>query len=97
MRDLHPPILQLLGYYARKTNSQPVLAILAKRDIDDEAEAKELLAFLDVMSDAIAVDAKSQVAVLENEHVHTSDAVKVSEVIESYLEARGYGHLLPDD
>jgi hypothetical protein len=43
------------------------------------------------------VDARNKVSVLENEPVHTSDAVKVSEVVESYLEERGYGHLLPDD
>jgi hypothetical protein len=97
MKNFHPPIQKLIEHYARKTKSKQILEILSKGDVSTEADAQALFEFLDVMSDAIGVDAQNNVSVLENERVHTSDAVKVSEVVESYLEQRGFGHLLPDD
>src|ERR1044071_7043661 len=97
MKNFHSPVRKLIEYYARKSGAQLVLSLLAKGDVSNETEAKALLDFLEVMSEAVAVDARNHVSVLENEIVHTSDAVKISDLVESYLEERGFGHLLPDD
>lgn len=97
MRNFHSPVQKLIEHYARKSDDQLVLSLLAKGDVSNETEAKALLDFLEVMSDAVAMDARNHVSVLGNEMVHTSDAVKICQLVESYLEERGFGHLLPDD
>ncbi|MET0390612.1 MAG: hypothetical protein ABW321_31865 [Polyangiales bacterium] len=89
--------MKLIDYYARKTGAQAVLAILAKGGVSSDAEAQALLAFLDVLGEAVREDAQNNAVVLEGERVDTSDAVKVSEVVERHLDTSGYGHLLPDD
>lgn len=96
MKDFHKPILLLMAHYAEATRSTQVQRILAKASVDSDDEARALLAFLDVLCQRVAEDARRQVMVL-NQPVHPADAETVCEVVQSYLEGAGYAHLLDQD
>ena len=85
-----------MAYYAKKLGAVEVQKILGKESIDSEHEAKSILNFLDQMCPKVAEDAANGVVVL-NQVVHTTDAEKVCNVIEDYIEEAGYGNLLDDE
>lgn len=93
MKNIHQPIKDIMSHYASNPENINVLAVLEKESIDSEQEAKAVLAFLDLMSDKIAEDAKSNVVVLQ-QPIHTTDAEKICDVIEDYIEELGYEHLI---
>ena len=89
MKDFHPPILKLLRHYATAANASEVLVLLSKGAVDSAHEAKLLYDFLATFCELVAVDAQSEVTVL-NQPIHTTDAEKVCEVVEDYLNELGY-------
>lgn len=92
MKNLHAPIVDFLIYYARALNNEQVQAILGKMSVDNEAEAKELLGFLDPMCSQVANDSKAGI-IISQQAVTTYDAEKVCNEVERYLDNIGYGHL----
>ena len=82
-----------MTYYAKEFGAVEVQKILEKESIDSEHEAKSILNFLGQMCPKVAEDATNGVVVL-NQVVHTTDAEKVCNVIEDYIEDAGYGDLL---
>lgn len=97
MKDFHPPILKLLEHYADVTGSSGAQRIIEKRTVESEAEARTLLAFLDVMFNRVIEDSKRNVCVL-SQAIIPSDGEKVILQVHGYLEELGYGHLVsPDD
>ena len=96
MKNFHPPIIEFMNHYAAVTESATVQGILDKRSVDSEAEARAMLEFLDLMCSRVAEDTKRGV-VVGNQRVVTSDAEKVCEAVESYLEELGYDDLMSDD
>jgi hypothetical protein len=93
MKKIHQPIKDVMYHYAEKFSDDAVLSILKKEEIGNEISAKQVLNFLDKMCDQIAIDAKENYIIL-NQPVHTTDAEKICDVIEDYIEALGYDHLL---
>ncbi|TMO00088.1 hypothetical protein [Pseudoalteromonas sp. S558] len=93
MKNIHQPIKDIMSYYASSLENKNVLAILEKQSIDSEQEAKEVITFLDLMSDKIAEDSKANVVVLQ-QPIHTTDAEKICDVLEDYIEELGYEHLI---
>ena len=89
MKNFHPPILTLLKHYAAAAKDAEIVELLNKGEVESEQEAKVLYAFLSTMCELVAADAKKGVVVL-NQPVHTTDAEKVCEVVEDYLNDRGY-------
>jgi hypothetical protein len=93
MKNIHQPILDIMKYYAAELGSETVKVVMEKQAIESEDEAKEILIFLDEMCSKVSIDAKDNVVVL-NQPIHTSDAEKVCDVIEDYIEELGYGNLI---
>lgn len=93
MKNMHQPILDIMKHYAGELGSETVKVVLEKRAIESVDEAKEVLHFLDEMCNKVSIDAKENVVVL-NQPIHTSDAEKVCDVIEDYIEELGYGNLI---
>lgn len=93
MKNIHKPIIDFMVYYAGKLQDESVLSILNKLSIENEGEAKSILVFLNSMCDHVVEDSKNGVVVL-NQAVCTSDAEKVCDVIEDYIEEIGYEHLV---
>jgi hypothetical protein len=93
MKNIHQPILDIMKYYAAELGSETVKVVMEKQAIESEDEAKEILIFLDEMCSKVSIDAKDNVVVL-NQPIHTSDAEKVCDVIEDYIEVLGYGNLI---
>lgn len=93
MKNIHKPIIDFMVFYAEKLNDNAVLSVLNKLSIDTEDEAKSVLAFLDSMCEIVVEDSKNKVVVL-NQAVCTSDAEKVCDVIEDYVEEAGFAHLV---
>ncbi|MET1257593.1 hypothetical protein [Aliikangiella maris] len=93
MKNIHQPIKDIMSYYASNLENKSVLEILEKQSIDSEQEAKEVIAFLNLMSDKIAEDSKDNIVVLQ-QPIHTTDAEKICDVIEDYIEELGYEHLI---
>ncbi|QFT53278.1 hypothetical protein [Microbulbifer sp. THAF38] len=89
MKNIHQPIKDIMSYYAQKLSNQKVLNILQKDSIESEDEAKDILLFLDSMCTEIAQDAQNNVVVLR-QPIKTSDAEKICDVIEDYIEEIGY-------
>ena len=79
--------------YATELECENILSILKNESIDSEEEARDMLGFLDSMCEKIAIDAKENLVIL-NQPIHTTDAEKICDVIEDYLEELGYGHLV---
>jgi len=92
MKNIHQPIIEIMAYYAKELDNKKVQEILQKESIDTELEAKEILNFLDSMCEQVAVDSKSNIVVLR-QPIHTTDAEKVCDVMEDFIEELGYGHL----
>ena len=92
MKNLHAPIIEFLNYYASTLNNEQVQNILNKMAVDNEAEAKALLEFLDSMCGQVASDTKSGI-IVSQQTVTTYDAEKVCNEVERYLDANGYGYL----
>ncbi len=80
-------------HYAAELKNESVLSILKKESVDNETEARDVLTFLDSMCAKIATDAKENVIVL-HQPIHTTDAEKICDVIEDYLEELGYEDLI---
>ena len=93
MKNIHQPIKDIMKHYAAELEDEKILSVLQKESIDSESEAKDVLVFLDSMCKRIAIDAKRNVIIL-HQPVHTTDAEKICNVIEDYIEDLGYGHLL---
>ena len=93
MKNIHQPIKDIMRHYATELKDEKILSVLQKESIDSESEAKDVLVFLDSMCKKIAIDAKENVIIL-HQPVHTTDAEKICNVIEDYIEDLGYGHLL---
>ncbi len=93
MKNIHQPIKDIMSYYASNLKNKNILVILEKESIDSEQEAKEVLTFLDLMSDKIVADSKDNVVVLQQQ-IHTTDAEKVCDVIEDYIAELGYEYLM---
>lgn len=93
MKNIHQPILDIMKYYASELGRETVKSVIKKQAIESEDEAKEILIFLDEMCSKVSVDAKENVIIL-NQPIHTSDAEKVCDVIEDYIEELGYGNLI---
>ncbi len=93
MKNIHKPIIDFMAYYAKQLNDETVLRVLSNLSINTEDEAKRVLSFLEIMCDHVIEDAKNNVVVL-NQSVCTSDAEKVCDVIEDYIEEIGYEHLV---
>ena len=92
MKNIHKPIIDFMSYYAKKLNDESVLSVLKKLSIESEDEAKNVLSFLNNMCDLVLEDSKNSIVVL-NQAVCTTDAEKVCDVIEDYIEDIGYEHL----
>lgn len=92
MKNLHAPIVEFLSYYARTLDNELVQGILSKMAVDNEAEAKELLEFLDPMCSQVANDAKAGI-IVSQQAVTTYDAEKVCNEVERYLDKIGYSYL----
>jgi len=93
MKNIHQSILDFVLYYAQKLKNEVVLSVLTKQKIDNEAEARAVLLFLNDMSNRVIIDVKHDVVVL-NRKVQTSDAEKVCNVVEGYIEDSGYAYLV---
>lgn len=93
MKNIHQPIKEIMKYYAIKLENETASLVINKEAIESEGEAKEFLSFLETMCNTIAVDAKESVVVL-NQPIHTTDAEKVCDIMEDYIEGLGYGHLI---
>ncbi len=92
MKNFHAPIIEFLNYYASTLNNEQVQGILKKLAVDNEAEAKELLNFLDAMCLQVLTDAKIGI-IVSQQTVTSYDAEKVCNEIERYLDEIGYGYL----
>ncbi len=93
MKNIHKPILDFMSYYAKKLGDDNVISVLDKLSIDNEDEAKKLLSFLNEMCSHVKQDSSNNVVVL-NQVVCTSDAEKVCDIIEDYIEEIGYENLV---
>jgi len=93
MKNIHQPIKDILSYYANILKNERVIEILNKESIDSKNEAKELYLFLEPMCNKIAEDAKNGTTVLR-QPIHTTDAEKICNIIEDYIEEIGYENLI---
>lgn len=95
MKDIHAPILQIMRHYANVLDDQETLHILEKLTVDQESEARALLAFLDRMCDRMKPDIQAGMHLLA-EPLASSDAEKICMTVQDYLEDKGYGYLVSD-
>lgn len=93
MKNIHKPILDFMFFYAQKLDNENVIAVLEKQAIDNEDEARAIVSFLNIMCELVQKDSMKDVVVL-NQVVCTSDAEKVCDVMEDYIEEIGYEHLV---
>lgn len=93
MKNIQPLIKKFMAHYASEFDAIEIQKILAKESIDSKDEAKSIIDFLNRMCPKVAEDAKKNVRVL-NQVVHTTDAEKVCNEMEDYIEEIGYGDLL---
>lgn len=93
MKNIHKPILDIMFHYASQLENDDVLNILEKKSIESKTEAECILQFLDNLCEKIAEDSINKIVIL-NQPIHTTDAEKVCNIIEDYIEELGYGDLL---
>ena len=89
MNHVNDPMKKIMAHYAKELDDKAVLSILEKGAIESEDEAKDTLSFLDSMCDRIAEDTEAGIVVL-NQPIHTTDAEKICDAIEDYIEELGY-------
>jgi len=93
MKNIHQPIKDIMSYYATKLENKNVQVVLKNESISSEQEAKDVLLFIDLMCKKIAEDEKKNVIVL-HQSIRTTDAEKICDVIEDYIEELGYEYLI---
>ncbi|WP_148212571.1 hypothetical protein [Hahella chejuensis] len=89
MKGINDTIKAFMQHYAEEFKDSEVLLVLEKESIESENEANSVLNFLDSMCKKVQEDMESGVVVL-NQKVHTTDAEKVCDVVEDYIEGLGY-------
>jgi type II secretory pathway component GspD/PulD (secretin) len=93
--SVHEPIKQIVRFFADRLSEPKIIEIVESGTVRGEAEARQLLSFIDRMLD-LAVELREERELVLGEPIHLYDLEKTAIVLQNLVAKAGFEELMDE-